>query len=185
MTSDKHSYLRRPAPEFYRGYAYVHWSMTMHDRRTGWLDGTFHAAFREYLLHTLSRYMLVCPVYCLMPDHFHLLFIGLRESTDQRKAVRFFRKHLNLHLKSTGFHLQTQAYDNVLREKDRERGAFLRTIYYVTENPVRANLCEVASDWLYSGSLAPGYPIFDWRDEKFEHVLWKVVETEQRKDVPG
>jgi len=33
--SSKHDYLRRLAPEAYRGQAYVHWSMTIDDRKEG------------------------------------------------------------------------------------------------------------------------------------------------------
>jgi predicted 3-demethylubiquinone-9 3-methyltransferase (glyoxalase superfamily) len=34
------------APEWYRGYAFVHWTLTIEDRATGWLDNTFHVRWQ-------------------------------------------------------------------------------------------------------------------------------------------
>jgi hypothetical protein len=42
-------------PEFYRGDAAVHWTLTVFDRATGWLNASFHCGFRELLLHAAAR----------------------------------------------------------------------------------------------------------------------------------
>ena len=73
----KKDYLKRLPVEYYRGQAYVHWSMTMEHRKTGWLIPIFYYKFREILTHTMFRYGLCCPIYCCMPDHIHLLWIGI------------------------------------------------------------------------------------------------------------
>ena len=52
------------------------WNMPLDKRATGGLDAASHFNFRELLLHAAAREMLVCPVYCLMPDHLHLVWIG-------------------------------------------------------------------------------------------------------------
>jgi len=87
--------MRRLLPQYYRGYAFVHWNMTMQDRTTDWLTPAFHLRFREIQLHSLSRYGLLCLCYCLMPDHLHLLWAGLSPDSDQDKAAMFFKKYLN------------------------------------------------------------------------------------------
>ena len=76
----------------------VHWTITLTDRATGWLDGLFHFRFRELLLHTAAREGLFCPTYVLMPDHMHLVWMGLRAGSDQRNAMKFLRKHLAIEL---------------------------------------------------------------------------------------
>ena len=68
----------------------VHWVMTVDRRATGWLDALRHAQFREALLHTMVRYDLLCPTYCLMPDHAHFIWMGIAPKTDQRGAATFF-----------------------------------------------------------------------------------------------
>src|SRR5882757_7302517 len=92
-------HLKRLPKEQYQGQAYVHWSMTMEDRKTGWLIPILYYKFREILTHTAFRYGLSCPIYCCMPDHLHLLWVGITESCDQRNAARFFRTQLNIPLK--------------------------------------------------------------------------------------
>jgi hypothetical protein len=61
---NRNDYLKRLAPEYYQGQSYVHWSMTIEDRKTGWLIPIFYYKFREILTHTLFRYGLCCPIYC-------------------------------------------------------------------------------------------------------------------------
>ena len=95
----RNDYLKRLPPEYYRGQAYVHWTMTIHERKTGWLSPVFYYKFRELLTHTMFRYALCCPIYCCMPDHFHLIWVGILSASDQRIAVKYFRKRLNLVLK--------------------------------------------------------------------------------------
>src|SRR5271154_7526891 len=89
---DDLDYLRRLPAEYYRGQAHVHWSMTIDDRKTGWLIPIFYYKFREILAHTMFRYGLCCPIYCCMPDHLHLLWIGYPNGADQRLAAKYFRK---------------------------------------------------------------------------------------------
>ncbi len=176
-----HSYLKRLEPTAYQGLAYVHWSMTIDDRKTGWLTGETHLKFRELQLHTLVRYQLVCPAYCLMPDHLHVFWIGLAVASDQLRAAQFFRQRYNAILKSEGCEFQEQAHDNVLTRTDRERDAVIRLAYYISENPVRASLVTHSRDWPYSGSQAVGYPDIDWRRDDFNEQFWKIYGIEARK----
>jgi putative transposase len=199
-----HGRMQRLSPAFYQGHAFVHWNMTVQDRRTGWLTPAFHQRFREIQLHTLNRYRLLCLCYCLMPDHLHLLWVGLSEESDQDKAAAFFRKHFNrllaqeagggaARLPAPGISagagsgsapmltLQKQAWDVVLREHDRERGAIERQLFYIAENPVRGCLVTDAYDWPCSGSQAAGYPDFDWRDKDFTERLWTIYDLEVRR----
>lgn len=168
-----HDYLRRLAAAHYRGTAAVHWSLTMAERRTGWLDAAHHAAIRELLLHTLARYHLACPTYCLMPDHGHFLWLGTSPLTDQRKAMAFFRRHWNLRLRDTGCELQIQGYDHVLREEEREHGAFAAVATYIMENPVRAGLADDWRAYPYSGAVVVGRPELDPRAEDLWERFWR------------
>ena len=80
--------------EFYRGYAAVFWTLTLEGRAQGWLNTLFHARFRELMLHAAARIQLLCPAYCLMPDHLHLVWMGLHQQSDQLNAMKFLRIHL-------------------------------------------------------------------------------------------
>ena len=51
MTAQTKKHLPRLEPKAYRGQAYVHWTMTIEDRRSGWLVPIFNYKFRELLTH--------------------------------------------------------------------------------------------------------------------------------------
>jgi len=177
-------HLPRLVPECYRGFAVVQWTLTLERRATGWLDDGFHLHFRELLLHAAAREGLFCPVYVLMPDHLHLLWMGLRIGSDQRNGMKFLRKHLALELarRSTGgveFELQKQSHDSVLREKNRLRGAFEKSCFYILGNPCRKKLASHPRDWPHLGAVVPGYPFLHPLGDDFWEQFWKLYQQER------
>lgn len=166
------SHLPRLAPESYRGPVSVHWTLTLEDRTTGWLSPAFHAHFREILLHTCARYHLACPIYVLMPDHMHLLWLGLKPKSDQRLAVEFTRQHLRQALLPA--HWQHQPHDRVLRDSETRPEAFLTVANYILENPVRRGLASRSQDYPFSGACVAGYPDLDVRREDYWELFWRI-----------
>jgi putative transposase len=178
MPQDRKYSLPRLPREYYQGDAVVHWQLSIFDRKTGWLDTRFHCAFRELMLHAAAREGLFCPVYCLMPDHIHLVWMGLRLDTDQFNGMAFLRTWLEPELQNAKF--QPQPYDSVLREEDRNRNAFVKLCGYILENPLKAELVKDPDDWAYSGCIVPGYPSLNPLNENYWEVFWNLYR--QRKD---
>ncbi len=181
-------HLPRLAPEFYRGFAAVFWTLTLEHRAVGWLDDPFHQHFRELLLHAAARESLVCPTYVLMPDHLHLVWLGLRVSTDQLRAMRFLRRYVQrefTHRSPQGveFELQKQAHDAVLKEEDRTQGALAKACFYVLDNPRRKGLVEHPRDWPHLGAVVPGFPFLHPLAEDFWPMFWKLYQ-EHREPTP-
>jgi REP element-mobilizing transposase RayT len=108
------------------------------------------------MLHTAAREGLICPTYCLMPDHLHLVWMGLRLDSDQRNGMAFLRTHLDPLLAPQRF--QHQAHDHVLKAEERRRSAFATVCHYILANPVRAKLVKLLGEWVFNGAVAPGYP---------------------------
>src|ERR1039458_8165160 len=96
-------YLPRLRREFYQADAVVFWTLPVEHRARGWLSESFHAAFRELMLHAAAREGLLSPAYCLMPDHLHLVWMGLRADSDQRNGVKFLRAQLGRFLRPVRF----------------------------------------------------------------------------------
>ncbi len=177
----KHGHLPRLCRQAYCDRAMVHWIMTIQDRKTGWLDALRHAMVREIMLHTTILYRLLIPTYCAMPQHIHMLVLGIDEASDQLRAIAFFRRHFNgLVAGKLQYRMQKQAYDNVLREKDRERGAFQAIASYILDNPVREEFVEDASEWPYSGCMVPGHPAWDVFHPKYWDSFWKIYAERAR-----
>jgi putative transposase len=108
-----------------------------------------------------------------MPDHLHLLWMGLRMTTDQMNAIKFLRVQLEPEL-GEGRQWQAQAHDHVLREVERERGALARVCTYILQNPERAALLSEGGKWPYLGCVVPGYPRLDPLDEAFWPLYWRL-----------
>src|SRR5579862_6231489 len=138
-------YLPRLPREYYQADAVVHWTLTVFDRKQGWLTPELHRQFRELMFHAATREGLVCPIYCLMPDHMHLVWMGLRLDTDQQNGMAFLRTHLEPELSPAKF--QPQPQDEVLREEQRKRNAFAEVCFYIAANPVRAELIRENEIW--------------------------------------
>lgn len=172
MHSLKKGHLPRLQIEWYRGDACIFWTHTMNNRARGWLDSAFHSVFREVLIHTLARHRLICPAYCLMPDHFHLVLLGLSSESDQKAATAFLRMHIQPALGNV--RLQRQPHDHVFREAERERDALAATCRYVLDNPVRAGLVASREEYRFIGAAAVGYPQFDPRQECYWEKLWPI-----------
>lgn len=167
-----HEHLPRLEPEYYRGFAVVHWIMAVDERATGWVDERFHLCWREVLLHALARYEMFCPAYCLMPDHVHLVWMGVSEASDQRNAMKFFRTNTTPMLMPRSW--QRQPYDHVLRDEERKSDAFATICHYVFENPVRKGLCGRWQEYPFLGAMVPGYPSLDPRADEFWEIFWRI-----------
>jgi putative transposase len=172
--------LPRLPREYYQGDTFVYWSLSVYDRKTGWLTDKFHARFRELLLHTAAREGLFCPVYCLMPDHLHLIWMGLRLDSDQLNGMAFLRTYLEPALAPAIF--QPQAHDNVLRQAEREHDAFVRVCSYILNNPLRAKLVLKLEDWDFCGAVVPGYPTLHPLKPDFWEKFWKLHARSRQPD---
>jgi len=165
-------YLPRLRREFYQGDAVIFWTLPVKGRAVGWLDDRLHAAFRELLLHSAARQGLFCPAYCLMPDHIHLVWMGLRRQTEQRHGMKFLRTQLSVLLAPTQF--EHQPYDHVLTLAERQRSRFaVACADYVLLNPYRARLVKAPADWPYLGAVIPGYPRIDVFDPDYWPWFWE------------
>ena len=175
--------LPRRERHHYQGHAVVFWTNTLEERARGWLTPSLHGTFREMLLHCAARYAVWCPVYCLMPDHLHLVWMGLRRESDQINAMKFLRAQLESAL-DQGRQWQHQAHDHVLREEERKRNAFAATCFYILENPVRGKLVNTAREWPFGGAIVPGYPHLNPWSEDFWQRFWELYVTVREAEPP-
>ena len=91
------------------------------------------------------------PIYCVMPDHVHVIFQGTNGSADTWRAMVAFKQRsgfwLARHLAGTRW--QKDFYDHILRSEDEVRDA----LAYIAANPLRAGLVRDPDDYLFIGSI--------------------------------
>jgi putative transposase len=168
-------YLQRLPREYYQADAVVHWTMAIAQRGIGWLNDLFHSRFREIMLHAAAREGFCCPTYCLMPDHMHLVWMGMRRDSDQKNGMKFLREHLGPVLLPHRF--QHQAHDHVLREEQRKRNAFAKVCFYIVDNARKEGLVEHPKEWAFCGAVVPGYPTLHPLEQDFWPKFWKFYAT--------
>jgi putative transposase len=93
-------------------------------------------------------YKLIC--YCIMPNHFHLVFELLlnnrRISKIMQSIKRISATECNLILNRKGRFWQDESYDRLVRD---EKELYF-VIRYVLLNPVKAGLVKKWDDWKYT-----------------------------------
>ena len=100
------------------------------------------------LERTIDRFALTCHVYCLMPNHFHLVLEGALEkiSSAMHRLNGLHAQCFNDRYDRTGHLFQGRFGIRVI-----ESEAYLESACaYVLDNPVRAGLCESADEWPWS-----------------------------------
>jgi putative transposase len=173
-------YLPRLPREHYQADAVVFWTLTVFDQAKGWLTLAFHQRFRELMLHAAAREGLVCPIYCLMPDHLHLIWMGLRLDSDQVNGMAFLRTYLEPELSPAKF--QPQPQDEVLRTEQRKRNAFVKVCFYIAANPVRAKLNGEKEVWPFTGCIIPGYPKLNPLVDDYWSKFWRIFAKLRQPD---
>jgi putative transposase len=173
-------YLPRLPREHYQGDAVVFWTLTIFNKAKGWLTPAFHQRFRELMLHAAVREGLACPIYCLMPDHLHLVWMGLRLDSDQINGMAFLRTYLEPELSPAKF--QPQPQDEVLREEQRKRNAFAKVCHYIAANPLRAELTGEKEVWPFTGCVVPGYPKLNPLTEDYWSKFWRIFAKLRQPD---
>jgi putative transposase len=171
-----HKHLKRLPAEHYRGDAYVHWSLTIEDRKTSWLIPTFYYKFREILTHTCFRFGICCPIYCCMPDHIHMLWLGILPQSDQVLAHRYLRKQFSPLLEKLSVSFQPESYDHVLQDDERLESAFETVAEYIARNPERRGLVPTDdyAQYKFTGCLVPGYPELKPFEQDYWERFWRV-----------
>ena len=95
-----------------------------------------------------SHYDLIS--YCIMSNHVHLIFTIQRDDIPLYKIMGSLKRHTaryaNKILKREGAFWQAESYDHLIRD----RNELARTIDYVLNNPVKANLVSDWKEWKYS-----------------------------------
>ncbi len=135
------------------------------------LDGD-RVDFLHCLERAVARYRLACLGYCLMTNHYHLIFRtpDARLSTAMRELNGGYSRRFNLRYGREA-HLFKNRFGAVLQETQEQ---FLRTVRYVARNPIEKGLCARAEEWRWSSHRAlaglDAMPRFLHADELLLHL---------------
>jgi REP element-mobilizing transposase RayT len=121
-----------------------------HQRRRWFADDQYAGELAAHISPFFGQRRFDVSVYCVMPDHVHMLLEGASETADLRDAVSrwkqwtgySWRVRHGVRLWQPGYH------DRVLREADDTQAV----VGYVLQNPVRAGLARTPGEYPHVGS---------------------------------
>ncbi|MGV3614481.1 MAG: transposase [Fimbriimonas sp.] len=122
------------------------------DRRAVFASAAVVSALVPLLGEAASGEGCIVPIYCFMPDHFHILMFGLHDGSRPKVAMERFKHmagswaHYN---PEVGIHLQRNFYDRIVRRSE----GYAASVRYIALNPVRAGLAPDIESWPYTGSI--------------------------------
>jgi putative transposase len=111
---------------------------------------------RQYFLQlldtTVTRYGWELHAYCLMTNHFHLLLTtpGANVSAGMQYLNGCYAQWFNWRHGYEG-HLVERRFWSTLIQSDEQ---LFQTARYIVLNPVRADICATAADWIWSSYRA-------------------------------
>jgi len=151
-------------PSFeYVGERRYTFTLCTHDRLRAFDEGAAVTESLSSFLRAADRHDMALAAYCFMPDHVHLLALGLASTSDAMRFIAMAKQLSGYRYARTRSARLWQRYvwDRVLRSQEDT----LTVIRYILENPVRAGLVERALDYPYSGSAM-------WSRDELAEILW-------------
>jgi putative transposase len=101
--------------------------------------------FREAYKKLQSKWPFKTQAYCILPDHFHVLWTLPEDDTNYPTRIRllktYFTKSLNI-----ASPWQRGYWEHTIRDDN----DFENAVNYIHENPVKHGLVEKIEDWPYS-----------------------------------
>ena len=142
----------------------VFWTLTIFDRAEGWLTTRFTSGSSELMLHAAAREGLVCPIYCLMPDHLHLVWMGLHWIPTRFNGMTFLRTYLEPELCRRSFN--HRPHDEVCGKNKESVNAFAKICFYIAGESCAGRIIGEKT-FGHSPAAFSGYPRLNPADEDF------------------
>jgi REP element-mobilizing transposase RayT len=119
---------------------------------------------RQTLTDASGRYGCSVPIFCLMPDHLHVLMLGLSDASQPKRAMEGFKQKSGewfaKQWSDVGW--QKDFYDRIVRQGE----GYENVARYIALNPVRAGLASDVYEWPYVDSIG-----YEFR-ETIEDAWW-------------
>ena len=146
---------RLPEPSYEGRRAYF-LTLCAQRRKRLFSDANLVTALIEALKKTCDEEAFAVHTYCFMPDHLHMILVGMGDSTIVSGVVRTFKGRATAQSRRLGITnlWQKGYYDHVIRSGE----ALEQIAAYTVMNPVRAGLARDFMDWPFSGSF-----VLEWK----------------------
>ena len=143
----------RLPPTSYVGQIAISFTACVDERRQVFICHSDVEALISIMGEQFEKFGCGIPIYCFMPDHLHVISMGMTDHADGRRAMDAFKTKSGRYLKTSDadYRWQTGYHDRIIRRSEEWR----KKVFYVFQNPVRAGI--VQDPWTYPLTGSIGY----------------------------
>jgi REP-associated tyrosine transposase len=116
----------------------------------------------DAFIETAKQHGITIVVYCVMPDHLHLLLDGDDDGADMKAFMKVAKQRAGFRFKQRYRQSlwQDGYYEHILRDEEKTG----EVVYYIVANPIRKHLVENVLEYPYWGSTR-------WSREELLHTI--------------
>jgi len=135
----------RLPPSSYVGQIAISFTACVEYRRRVFHNPSDIEPFIKMMQDQFARFECLAPIYCFMPDHLHVITMGMTHRAGGKRAMDAFKYFSGNYLYSKGnpFCWQDDFHDRIIRRSEEWRNK----VFYIFQNPVLARLVE--DPWTY------------------------------------
>ncbi|MDR3692780.1 MAG: hypothetical protein P4L46_25595 [Fimbriimonas sp.] len=145
----------RLPPESYVGQFPISFTACVDERGWAFRSAEYVEPFIQLLTEEFARFDCLIPIYCFMPDHLHVISMGMTHMSNGKLAMDAFKQSSGQYFYNSGnrFRWQDEYHDRIIRRSEEWR----KKVFYVFQNPVRARLVHDPRSYPFTGSV--GYDL--------------------------
>jgi len=145
----------RLPPSSYVGQIPISFTACVGHRRHAFLTAANVGPHVEIMREQFAKFDCLIPIYCFMPDHLHVISMGMTHHSDGKRAMDAFEQKSADLLYSSGDHFRWQKdyHDRIIRRSEEWR----KQVFYVFLNPVRSKIVSDPRGYPFTGSI--GYDL--------------------------
>jgi REP element-mobilizing transposase RayT len=146
------------------GQIAISFTVCVDERRRAFLNPADVEQHIRLMEEQFARFGCRVPIYCFMPDHLHVMSMGMTYRADGKRAMDAFKTKSGQYLQSVGanYRWQENYHDRIIRHSNEWR----KKVFYIFQNPVRAEIVEEPRAYLLTGSI--GYDL----EELIHEAAW-------------
>lgn len=114
-------------------------------------DSEIEECLRNLLFTVAGKNECIIPVYCLMPDHQHLIMTGSKPEANLWQAIVQYKQKTGywMSIHRPGMRWQKDFYDHILRKNE----DIAVQVKYILDNPVRKGLVKNWEEYPFKGAI--------------------------------
>jgi REP element-mobilizing transposase RayT len=137
--------------ELYKGIISASFALCIQENARAFVEPQTIGVFEDILSSVVTKAQCIVPVYCFMPDHQHLIIMGISNDADLWKTIVSYKQKTGFWLAANKPRIKWQKdfFDHIIRNEEN----LAAQIRYILDNPARKGIVSSWRDYPFKGSI--------------------------------